>query len=127
MPGWRDESSHNSRRRVPEKRLKRDASQVGAKFFVPILYLVHDFGAFGDFSDFVESISCEISESCQVRGSNPCRGAILKVWVLKLLSLRPLLHLQSSNAPMFGTVHEGSLQTKHCPVNRQFQEITLFP
>jgi hypothetical protein len=25
------------------------------------------------FSDFVESISCEPSESCQVRGSNPCR------------------------------------------------------
>jgi hypothetical protein len=75
MPGWRDENSHNSRRRVPKKRLKRDASQVGAKFFVPILYLVHDFGAFGDFSDFLESISCKTSKSCQVRGSNPCRGA----------------------------------------------------
>jgi hypothetical protein len=33
------------------------------------------FCAFDDFSDFVESISCETSKSCQVRGSNPCRGA----------------------------------------------------
>ena len=35
------------------------------------------FEAFDDFSDFVESISCETSKSCQVRGSNPCRGATL--------------------------------------------------
>jgi hypothetical protein len=46
-----------------------------AKLFVPILYQDRAFDAFDDFSDFVESISCETSESCQVRGSNPCRGA----------------------------------------------------
>jgi hypothetical protein len=40
--------------------------------------------------------------------THPSWGAILKVWVLKCLSLRFLLHLQSSNVPMFGTVHEGS-------------------
>jgi len=43
--------------------------------FVHFLYRQRDFDAFDDFSDFVESISCEASESCQVRGSNPCRGA----------------------------------------------------
>ena len=37
--------------------------------FVPILYRVNDFGAFDDFSNFLESISCETSKSCQVRGS----------------------------------------------------------
>src|SRR5260370_38929340 len=42
---------------------------------VPILYQIPAFGAFDDFSDFLESISCETSKSCQVRGSNPCRGA----------------------------------------------------
>jgi hypothetical protein len=47
----------------------------GQKYFVLILYRNPAFGAFDDFSDFVESISCEVSESCQVRGSNPCRGA----------------------------------------------------
>jgi hypothetical protein len=36
------------------------------------LYRDRDFEAFDDFSDFLESISCESSESCQVRGSNPC-------------------------------------------------------
>jgi hypothetical protein len=44
------------------------------KYFVPILYRAPAFDAFDDFSDFVESISCETSKSCQVRGSNPCRG-----------------------------------------------------
>ena len=47
-----------------------------AKNVVPILYRWLDFEAFDDFGDFVESISCETSESCQVRGSNPCRGGI---------------------------------------------------
>ena len=28
---------------------------------------------FDDFADFLESITCEISEACQVRGSNPYR------------------------------------------------------
>jgi len=45
------------------------------KYFVPILYQNPAFDAFDDFSDFVESISCETSKSCQVRGSSPCRGA----------------------------------------------------
>ena len=44
------------------------------KNFVPILYQMPAFGAFDGFSDFVESISCETSESCQGRGSNPCPG-----------------------------------------------------
>jgi hypothetical protein len=44
--------------------------------FVRILYRDPAFEAFDDFSNFVESISCGSSESCQVRGSNPCRGAI---------------------------------------------------
>jgi len=39
------------------------------------LYRDPAFEAFDDFSDFVESVSCGTSESCQVRGSNPCRGA----------------------------------------------------
>jgi hypothetical protein len=43
--------------------------------FVHFLYRKRDFDAFDDFSDFVESISCVTSEFCQVRGSNPCRGA----------------------------------------------------
>src|SRR5262249_8932575 len=43
--------------------------------FVHFLYQIPAFGAFDDFSDFLESISCETSKSCQVRGSNPCRGA----------------------------------------------------
>src|SRR5260370_4685879 len=30
---------------------------------------------FEDFSDFLESISCETPKTCQVRGSSPCRGA----------------------------------------------------
>src|SRR5437867_1240178 len=32
--------------------------------------------AFDDCGDFLESVSCETSKTCQVRGSNPCRGAI---------------------------------------------------
>jgi hypothetical protein len=35
------------------------------------------FEAFDNFSDFVESVTCETSKICQVRGSNPCRGAKL--------------------------------------------------
>ena len=42
---------------------------------VPILYGERDFGAFGDFDDFVESVSYGVFKTCQVRGSNPCRGA----------------------------------------------------
>jgi hypothetical protein len=52
------------------------------KYFVPILYRMLAFDAFDDFSDFVESITCEPSESCQVRGSNPCRGATTSVFEL---------------------------------------------
>ena len=37
--------------------------------FVPILYLDPAFEAFCDFNCFVESVSCESSKSCQVRGS----------------------------------------------------------
>lgn len=47
----------------------------------------------------------------EVVGNHGFWGAILKVWVLRYLSLRPLLHLHSSNAPTFGMVHEGSLLT----------------
>jgi hypothetical protein len=36
------------------------------KYFVPILYQIPAFGAFDDFSDFLESKSCETSKSCQV-------------------------------------------------------------
>jgi uncharacterized protein YbcV (DUF1398 family) len=39
------------------------------------LYRNPAFDAFEGFSDFVESIRCETSESCQVRDSDPCRGA----------------------------------------------------
>src|ERR1700685_472733 len=62
-----------------------------AKLFVPILYQDPAFDAFDDFSDFVESISCEPSESCQVRGSNPCRGANVQPGV-------PGLQLSSSGS-----------------------------
>src|SRR6266852_9207021 len=44
------------------------------KYSVPILYQIPAFGAFDDLSDFLGSISCETSKSCQVRGSNPCRS-----------------------------------------------------
>ena len=50
----------------------RQTFAISKKNFVPILYRDRDFEAFDDLSDFVESISCEPSESCQVRGSNPC-------------------------------------------------------
>jgi hypothetical protein len=43
---------------------------------VQILYRERDFDAFGDFGDFVESVSYGTSRTCQVRGSSPCRGAI---------------------------------------------------
>jgi hypothetical protein len=35
-------------------------------YFVPILYQDPAFEALDDFSDFVESISCETSKTCQV-------------------------------------------------------------
>jgi hypothetical protein len=43
--------------------------------FVQILYRDPDFDIFHSFDGPVESISCVFSKSCQVRGSNPCRGA----------------------------------------------------
>jgi hypothetical protein len=55
----------------------------GAKTFVLILYKNAVFSDFGNFIGFVESISCERSESCQgagtllfssIFGSNPCWG-----------------------------------------------------
>jgi len=45
------------------------------KKFVHFLYRERDFGAFDVFNDFVESISCETSKSCQVRGSSPPPGS----------------------------------------------------
>ncbi len=42
---------------------------------VPILYREVVLDALGDFSDFLESISCETSRNCQARGSNPDWGA----------------------------------------------------
>jgi hypothetical protein len=50
---------------------------MGRIQIVPILYRDRDFGALGDFEDFLESVSYGTSKTCQVRGSNPCRGAIL--------------------------------------------------
>src|SRR5580692_2046230 len=61
---------------------------------VPILYRDRDFEAFDDFSDFVESISCESSESCQVRGLNPCRRATC----FGAETLSPLVHRKSGRA-----------------------------
>jgi hypothetical protein len=43
--------------------------------FVPVLYRNPALEAFGDFSNFVESVSYETSKTCQVLGSSPCRGA----------------------------------------------------
>jgi hypothetical protein len=43
--------------------------------FVPILYGERDFDAFDNVDDFVESVSYGSYKICQVRGSNPCRGA----------------------------------------------------
>jgi hypothetical protein len=43
--------------------------------FVPILYGERDFDAFDNVGDFVESVSYGSYKICQVRGSNPCRGA----------------------------------------------------
>ena len=54
---------------------KHECDEQQAQIFVHFLYQDPAFGAFDDFDDFVESISCESSKSCQVRGSNPCRGA----------------------------------------------------
>ena len=45
------------------------------------------------------------------RGSNPCRGANLKVGAWKRLSPRFLFHFQSSNTPKFERVHEGWILT----------------
>jgi len=52
---------------------------------VPILYRWRDFDAFGDFSDFVESVSYGTSKTCQVRGSSPCRDSH-PVWFEKSLA-----------------------------------------
>jgi hypothetical protein len=57
--------------------LKREAAVLRSENFVPILYQNPAFDAFDDFCNLLESTSCETSESCQVRGSNPCRGASL--------------------------------------------------
>jgi hypothetical protein len=50
-------------------------SHDGKKYFVHFLYQIPAFDALDDFYDFLESITYETSKSCQVRGSNPCRGA----------------------------------------------------
>jgi hypothetical protein len=49
-------------------------SRFHGKCFVLILYRDRAFGAFGNFRDFLESVSCKTSKTCQARGSNPCRG-----------------------------------------------------
>ena len=41
--------------------------------FVPILCRGLAFEGFGDFCDFVKSITYGTSRTCKVRGSNPCR------------------------------------------------------
>jgi hypothetical protein len=76
-------------------KMLRGPRTIGQKTFVPILYRNHAFEAFDDFSDFVESTSCEPSESCQVRGSNPCRGANLFFTV----DVRLLRHCMIPEAP----------------------------
>src|SRR6266478_7276757 len=56
-----------------------DNRTIGSSFaqniFVPILYRYPAFDALDDFRDFLESITCEASKTCQVRGSTPCREA----------------------------------------------------
>ena len=80
-------------------------------FFVHFLYRDPAFEAFDDFSDFVESISCETSKSCQVRGSNPCRGAITN----KTSGLQKLLallykHLYGKAMPSVQAVVRAALE-----------------
>ena len=45
------------------------------KKFVPTLYHNLAFEGFDDLRDFLESINCQTSKSCQVRGSNPMPGS----------------------------------------------------
>jgi len=71
--GNRQSPSQKGRVSPPEYHESRIRYSVAPKYFVPILYRDPAFSAFDDFSDFLESISCETSEYCQVRGSNPCR------------------------------------------------------
>src|SRR5580704_13784021 len=60
---------------------------------VPILYRERDFDAFDNFCDFVESVSYGVYKTCQVRGSNPCRGAKhfiindLEVWLAFIVQI----------------------------------------
>jgi hypothetical protein len=58
---------------------------------VPILYGERDFDAFGTFCDFVESVSYGSYKTCQVRGSNPCRGAKAKQENLRRPPVSPLV------------------------------------
>ena len=68
--------------------------------FVPILYRDPAFDAFDDFIDFVESTSSEPSKSCQVRGSNPCRGATTLLYFETAVDIR-------IGYPTLMTVHFG--------------------
>jgi len=61
-------------------------SEGGRKYFVPILYGERDFDAFDDFCNFVESVSYGVSKTCQVRGSNTCRGAIRVGYAIRKLA-----------------------------------------
>jgi hypothetical protein len=66
------------RLRKPMTCIFRHSARIGElpKIFVHFLYQKPAFEAF-DVSDFLKSTSCETSKTCQVRGSNPCRGATL--------------------------------------------------
>ena len=58
------------------RQLPRTAAPEGwVKRIVPYFYRDPAFEVFDDFSDFLESVSCETSKSCQVRGSGLCRGS----------------------------------------------------
>jgi hypothetical protein len=60
---------------VTSTRTGQRSIRFHGKYFVPILYRDLAFEPFDDFSDFVKSVSYGTSKTCQVRGSNPCRGA----------------------------------------------------
>src|ERR1700676_1754823 len=59
----------------------------------------------------LESITCSCFNAVWNRGSNPCRGANLKVGAWKRLSARFLFHFQSSNTPKFERVRGGWILT----------------
>ena len=51
---------------APEEGIKSNSQQELPKLFVHFLYQGPAFDAFDNFSNFLESISCETSKTCQV-------------------------------------------------------------